>query len=119
MKNFKLSDDLPMVILNEFLHWLKLFLSVGGMPEAVRIYRDTRSLLEVDAVKQSILQTYRDDLYRYQDADDADLVNSGPVCEQMIGQHLLYRTPSFQKQLIPGFREPCRVSPSPGDQPVV
>ena len=191
MENFKLSDDLPMVIHNEFLHWLKLFLAVGGMPEAVRIYRDTRSLLEVDAVKQSILQTYRDDFNKYspranpvrlnrvfqrlplmagqkvkyvnidrtqknedlkkalhllelarvyypvyhtsangiplkaqinekfqkplfldvglmmsacgmsyadiQDADDADLVNSGPVCEQMIGQHLLYRHPSFQE----------------------
>jgi len=38
---------------------------VGGMPEAVKVYTETGSLRECDAIKQSILSTYRDDFGKY------------------------------------------------------
>jgi hypothetical protein len=43
----------------------KLYLAIGGMPEAIQVYSDTSSLLEVDTIKQSILLTYRDDFSKY------------------------------------------------------
>ncbi|MGK5084436.1 ATP-binding protein [Bdellovibrionota bacterium FG-1] len=41
------------------------YLFVGGMPEAVRAYSESGSMLEVRRVQQSILETYRDDFPKY------------------------------------------------------
>ena len=65
IKNHQLSEKFPLVIHKELIRLFRLFLAVGGMPESIRVYRETRSLLEVDAVKQSILLTYRDDFSKY------------------------------------------------------
>jgi len=35
------------------------------MPEAIQVYKDSGSLLEVDIIKQSILLSYRDDFSKY------------------------------------------------------
>ncbi len=60
-----LGKKMPSVLHKELLSQFKRYLAVGGMPEAVQVYRDTGSLLEVDSVKQSILLTYRDDFSKY------------------------------------------------------
>ncbi|MCM2280464.1 MAG: DUF4143 domain-containing protein [Bdellovibrionaceae bacterium] len=44
---------------------LKTYLFTGGMPEAVKIYVETKSYNEVRAVQRSIMQTYRDDFPKY------------------------------------------------------
>jgi hypothetical protein len=186
-----LAEEMPPPVHRELLRLFKLYLAIGGMPEAIHIYHENKSLLEVDSVKQSILLTYRDDFSKYgqrvdrirlqkifqklpllvgrklkyvhldkddkssdlkkslhllelariyypvyhcsangiplraernekfqkplfldvgllmsacgmnyaniETMDDITLVNSGPVCEQFIGQHLLYRNPDFQE----------------------
>jgi len=63
--SFDLAEEMPTVLHDELLSQFKKYLVVGGMPEAVQVYSDTGSLLEVDAVKQSILLTYRDDFSKY------------------------------------------------------
>ncbi len=55
----------PLAVHNELMRMLKLYLAIGGMPEAVQVYNETGSLLEVDMIKQSILLTYRDDFSKY------------------------------------------------------
>jgi predicted AAA+ superfamily ATPase len=191
IEQFRIHDDLPPVIHAELMKMFRIFCAVGGMPEAVQVYSDGDSMLDVDSVKQSILLTYRDDFNKYgrrvrhsrlqkvfqklplqvghklkytnldhnekssdlkkalhllamarvytpvyhssanglplraeynkkmrkplfldvgllttacgmsyadiATADDIKLVNSGPVCEQFIGQHLLYAGKYFEE----------------------
>ena len=47
------------------LELLKLYLFIGGMPEAVRVYAETRDLNAVSGVHSSIIETYRDDFPKY------------------------------------------------------
>jgi len=44
---------------------LRQFLIVGGLPEAVEMWRETRNYIEVSRVHQSLLQGYREDLLKY------------------------------------------------------
>lgn len=43
---------------------LRLYMLVGGMPQAVNSYLDTQNLALVDAVKREILELYNDDFYK-------------------------------------------------------
>ena len=43
---------------------LRLYMLVGGMPQAVNTYLDTQSLSLVDATKREILELYNDDFYK-------------------------------------------------------
>ena len=43
----------------------KYYLFIGGMPEAVKTYSETKSLLQVMEVHRSLLETYRDDFLKY------------------------------------------------------
>jgi predicted AAA+ superfamily ATPase len=44
---------------------LREYLLVGGMPEAVLAFSETRDLTEVRKIHHSLLQTYRDDFHKY------------------------------------------------------
>ncbi len=191
IEEYHFSMQFPLVVHDELMKMFKLYLAIGGMPEAIQVYKDTGSLLEVDMIKQSILLSYRDDFSKYgrhfkhsiiqkvfqklpfqigqklkyvnldpneksfelkkvlhllelariyypvyhssangiplraqtnekmqkplfldvglltkacgvsyadiEAADEVTLVNSGSLCEQFIGQHLLYARPSYEE----------------------
>jgi predicted AAA+ superfamily ATPase len=42
----------------------RLYMIVGGMPQAVKTYLDTKNLQKVDAIKRSILKLYEDDFLK-------------------------------------------------------
>ena len=42
----------------------RLYLAIGGMPQAVAAYVDGKSFDEIDAVKREIIALYHDDLYK-------------------------------------------------------
>jgi len=44
---------------------LKKYFFVGGMPECVKVYRNTNSLVEVFSVQSEILESYRQDFSKY------------------------------------------------------
>ncbi|MGK5084176.1 AAA family ATPase [Bdellovibrionota bacterium FG-1] len=50
---------------NELMDLLRTYLVVGGMPEAVKVYIDTRDLLQCREVQENILQAYRLDFSKY------------------------------------------------------
>jgi predicted AAA+ superfamily ATPase len=52
-------------IQSSLLEELRTYFFVGGMPEAVNVYRETRSLLEVFSVQSEIIESYRDDFGKY------------------------------------------------------
>lgn len=65
LKNYKLTEGVPTPIHGRLMELVKLYCLVGGMPEAVNVYQQTRSLQPVDEVKRNILSTYSDDFAKY------------------------------------------------------
>ncbi|RQW79595.1 MAG: DUF4143 domain-containing protein [Geobacter sp.] len=55
------SEPIRKLILNE----LKKYFFIGGMPECVRTYRESGSMVEVFQVQSEILDAYRDDFSKY------------------------------------------------------
>ena len=53
---------------------LRTFIAVGGVPEAVKIYRDTGSWMEVARVKEAILETFLADFGKYQKRIKSDVI---------------------------------------------
>lgn len=47
------------------------YLIVGGMPQAVATYVETRDFARVDAVKRAIINLYRNDIQKYADGEEA------------------------------------------------
>lgn len=60
---------------NTLLKYLRGYLVVGGMPEAINVYRDTNSYLEVERIKQGILTAYQADFHKYSRSADIHLLN--------------------------------------------
>ena len=65
LQAYTLGEKIPQAIHEKALGHLRTYHLLGGMPEVIKVYRDTHSLLEADKVKYSILNTYRDDFAKY------------------------------------------------------
>ena len=61
---------LAKVLHEKLMRIFRLYLVVGGMPEAVQTYIDTKDIRQVIAVQSKILKEYRRDIAQY-DADNA------------------------------------------------
>lgn len=60
-----MKDTIPDSIHNKALEHLKTYFLIGGMPEVIKTYIQSNSLLEADKIKYSILNTFRDDFSKY------------------------------------------------------
>jgi hypothetical protein len=70
---------------------LKRYFSVGGMPEAVRVYATTGSLLESGEVHKEILESYRADFPKYAPlADKACLRTVMASTARNVGRQIKY-----------------------------
>lgn len=49
----------------EMMKLMRLYMVVGGMPQAVSEYADTKNLLAVRRIQKTILELYRSDIARY------------------------------------------------------
>ena len=67
-----LGDDVNRKLLRDF----RLYMLVGGMPQAVNEYLDTNNLSKVDRVKRSILELYQDDFRKIDPTARASLLFS-------------------------------------------
>ncbi len=59
------DKPVPQAIHEKAISYLKQFLFIGGMPEAIRTFADTGSFVEVSRVQDDILATYRADFAKY------------------------------------------------------
>lgn len=65
LQSYEMGNIIPQAIHERALDLLRTYHVLGGMPEVIDVYKNTRSLLEADAVKYSIFNTYRDDFAKY------------------------------------------------------
>ena len=62
------------VMHDKLLEWYKTFLVVGGMPEAVRKYAESGSLLACQDIHRDILLNFMDDFGKYSSDVPADMI---------------------------------------------
>lgn len=69
IRDFHADASIPAVAHERLLEKQREFLFIGGMPESVHVYQQTKSPTEVRAVHRSIIQTYQDDFVKYTKRD--------------------------------------------------
>ncbi len=70
LDKFSLETPLPDSTHQKLLDRQREYFFVGGMPEAVSVFKETQSLAEVSAVHRSIANTYQDDFSKYPQRHD-------------------------------------------------
>ena len=89
-----LGEPLQQAILSE----LKNYFFVGGMPEAVKAYRDSGSLINAFSVQSEIIDSYRDDFSKYTPRVDVACLDEVFLnVARSVGEQLKYT------RLSPGF----------------
>jgi hypothetical protein len=68
--HISLGDDVNRRMMRDF----RLYMLVGGMPQAVNEYIDTNNFSKVDAVKRNILELYKDDFRKIDESGRASLM---------------------------------------------
>jgi uncharacterized protein len=70
---------------------LRSYFFVGGMPECVKVYRDTGSMIEAFKVQSEILDSYRDDFSKYRPRIDLTCLDAVFLnVSKSIGEQLKY-----------------------------
>ena len=69
-KKRPLGDDVNRKMLRDY----RLYMLVGGMPQAVSKYIETRDLMKVDKVKRGILRIYEQDFHKLEKTDKAKAI---------------------------------------------
>jgi uncharacterized protein len=72
LSNYRLHEVFPQSAHDQLLELQRVWLLVGGMPEAIQRFIDANSLDAVFDVHASIIETYKDDFAKY--ATQADLL---------------------------------------------
>lgn len=60
----------PEAIHNQLMNYYRQYVAIGGMPEVVQKYVDTRDFREVDKIQKSLLQGYQYDIAHYATAEE-------------------------------------------------
>ena len=64
---FSAKKELGQALHRKAMDYFKEYLIVGGMPQAVLEYRETRDFEKTDKVKRNILKLYREDIRKHSD----------------------------------------------------
>lgn len=101
------QHPLPLPFHEKLSEQFRIYLMVGGMPEAVAMWKETKDFLQCQQVQQDIILTYEDDFSKYSRRVNPDLLRLTlrSVCHQ-IGQVLsfsqissAYRSAQFRDAL--------------------
>lgn len=64
------KDAIPEAIHSQMMKYFRQYVAIGGMPEAVQKYIDTKDFREVDRIQRSLLQGYQYDIAHYATAEE-------------------------------------------------
>lgn len=67
---FENKKVIPNSIHSQLMRLYRLYIAIGGMPEAVQKYIDTKDFREVDKIQRNLLQGYQYDIAHYASADE-------------------------------------------------
>ena len=90
---FEKKMDVGDAVHRRWMRDLRLYMLVGGMPQAVDTYLKTNSLQEVDLIKRDILQLYDDDFYKIDSTGKASQLFAA-IPGQLSGNAMRYQVSS-------------------------
>lgn len=59
------GTPVPDAIHGQMMKYLRLYMTVGGMPEVVQLYVDQNNMQKVDELQRALLEDYRNDIAHY------------------------------------------------------
>ena len=68
--HFHTKTSVPLAIHTAMMNYYRKYIAIGGMPEVVQKYIDTKDFREVDKLQRSILQGYQYDIAHYATAEE-------------------------------------------------
>ena len=91
IQSVTLMDTIPAPLHQRCLERIKEFWLIGGMPEVVAHYAENHNFLEIDNIKQSILQSYQEDFHKYGRIKQIPLLRQAfKSIPSLIGQKIKY-----------------------------
>ena len=67
---FESRSVIPEAINSQMMSYYRQYIAIGGMPEAVQKYIDTKDFREVDRIQRNLLQGYQYDIAHYATAEE-------------------------------------------------
>ena len=65
IEQYEFGQEIGEIVHQRLSELLRSYYYIGGMPEAVAVFADTRSYKDVSEVHNSVIETYRDDFPKY------------------------------------------------------
>lgn len=99
--HYRMGQEVGEVVHQRLLALLRSYYYVGGMPEAVAVFAETRSYKEVGEVHNSIIDTYRDDFPKYVGSRNLNrMLNLFNFAARNVGVKIKYSNISPQDQSV-------------------
>ena len=91
IKSFSLSETIHDSVHAELTSLFKTYLIIGGMPEAVSAFIGKESYHESEIIKESIIETYKDDFNKYSsNVKNKQILNVFKKLPLMVGEKFKY-----------------------------
>lgn len=91
------ESPVPEALHNRFRQLLLQYVVVGGMPEAVQLFVDTKQVGSVLRLQRDIIRSYEDDMIKYADKKDKGRIAE---CFQSIPKQLSKENKKFQYSVV-------------------
>jgi len=83
----KVPEASHKILLERFYKYLLL----GGMPEALKVYFESNSIVEMNTIQEGILATFQDDIHKYTDINQSKyLIHAFYHAPYFVGQRYTY-----------------------------
>lgn len=96
-KNVEDETPIPEALHNRMRGLLLQYAVVGGMPDAVQTFTDTKRMDEVLRIQRDIVRSYEDDMVKYAEGRDKSLVKE---CFQSVPRQLAKENKKFQYTVV-------------------
>lgn len=99
INSYEPGQPISEIVHQRLLQLLRSYFFIGGMPEAVTVFAESRSYKRVSDVHNSIIETYRDDFSKYAGARNINrMVNVFNFAARNVGVKIKYSNISSQDQ---------------------
>ena len=96
-KNMDTESPVPEALHNRMRQLLLQYTVVGGMPDAVQTFVDTKRMDEVLQIQRDIIRSYEDDMVKYAERKDKSKIKE---CFQSIPKQLSKENKKFQYSVV-------------------
>lgn len=97
-QHFQAREPIPPAVHDELMAHFRQFCALGGMPEVVQTYEDTKDMRKADAVQRALLQGYLYDIAHY--ATASEKIKAERCFLSIAGQLLGKENHKFQYKLV-------------------